>query len=665
MCGMLNENVHRTFWLKQPPFLWSWIQFQSLFDLFARRGDFLWWWVGTSFRPSPTSLHSQTNRLRTSRRNYKEKWRTSRLSGDLDEQTEPMDVQEEETQGNMEVTTEDPDLPRGGLGFSAGESSGPEGGRVRHCPPRICTPNGTANGAPAGALHAGPRESCVQQVGGFPGFVSKHSHLLGEYAPIMHLPLSEAVVRRIIEAYIPMKVQCNQEAVWSMSALRGRSKDGLGAATLKTRAAECPTIRVHVQHMHGWQAGSGQRFLCQKGTKVPYEPPSASYTMEGIFWNLVPLDGKPTWVQSPDEGCRRPRERHWDVIKVCQIHWCHPICSGTSSDVFLGRSDHGWRGSHGLADEHAGGSAGDEDAKEVAELLLEQKRNFKARQGSGHSEQSHPQGGPGRRGDQAPETAVALNMEVLGPLQEGMHSVADSEAYSKVVEMLRKTNLEILRQKMKESLLDNQSNTLEAIEPWECPSVGRSEHLAWLCDPSQHPSGPDDRTKAHPSAGIFGARDPEYCYDYDIESHWESPGPSSMGHGDLPSDKDSHATILCMENGGNLFRPTTKDGSFAGPADEGALHHPLLYRQLSPYLPKSPWRGCGDASASGLGGGLHRWMVVRFSGPGQTLSLWVSCPDSSVPVPPGFQRRESQKENCSSWAAGHFGADALRFETSR
>ena len=92
-------------------------------------------------------------------------------------------------------------------------------------------------------------------------------------------------------------------------------------------------------------------------------------------------------------------------------------------------------------------------------------------------------------------------MEVLGPLQEGMHSVADSEAYSKGVEMLRKTNLEILRQKMKESLLDNQSNTLEAI------------------DPSQHPSGPDDRTKAHPSAGIFGARDPEYCYDYDIESH--------------------------------------------------------------------------------------------------------------------------------------------------
>ena len=52
------------------------------------------------------------------------------------------------------------------------------------------------------------------------------------------------------------------------------------------------------------------------------------------------------------------------------------------------------------------------------------------------------------------------------------------------------------------------------------------------------------------------------------------------------------------------------------------------------------WEG-SNASASDLG-------AVRLSGPGQTLSLWVSCPDSSVPVPPGFQRRESQKENCSS-----------------
>ena len=74
-----------------------------------------------------------------------------------------------------------------------------------------------------------------------------------------------------------------------------------------------------------------------------------------------------------------------------------------------------------------------------------------------------------------------------------------------------------------------------------------------------------------------------------------------MGHGGVPSDKDSHATILCMENGGNLLRPTTKDSSFAGPADKGALDHPLLYRQLSPYLPKSPWWGCSDASASDSG----------------------------------------------------------------
>lgn len=112
------------------------------------------------------------------------------------------------------------------------------------------------------------------------------------FSRFMHLPLSEAVVRRIIEAYIPMKVQCNQEAVWSMSALRGRSND------FWTRAAGCPTIRVHVQD--GWPDRANTCFLCQQGTKVPYEPPSASYTMEAIVWNLVPLFGKPTWVQSPD-----------------------------------------------------------------------------------------------------------------------------------------------------------------------------------------------------------------------------------------------------------------------------------------------------------------------------------------------------------------------------
>lgn len=59
---------------------------------------------------------------------------------------------------------------------------------------------------------------------------------------------------------------------------------------------------------------------------------------------------------------------------------------------------------------------------------------------------------------------MVIFWQVLGPLQEGTHSVAESDIYSKGVEMLRKTNLESLRQKMKDSLLDNKSNTHEAIE---------------------------------------------------------------------------------------------------------------------------------------------------------------------------------------------------------
>lgn len=64
-----------------------------------------------------------------------------------------------------------------------------------------------------------------------------------------------------------------------------------------------------MQHLHGWLSGSTTpSFLCQKGTKVHYEVPSASYTMDGTVLNLVPLDGKPTWVQSPDspEGTGGP-----------------------------------------------------------------------------------------------------------------------------------------------------------------------------------------------------------------------------------------------------------------------------------------------------------------------------------------------------------------------
>ena len=59
--------------------------------------------------------------------------------------------------------------------------------------------------------------------------------LLALFAKFMHAPITEAAARRILEAYISMKAQCTQEAVWSLGAFPGRGKPGLGSSSLKSR----------------------------------------------------------------------------------------------------------------------------------------------------------------------------------------------------------------------------------------------------------------------------------------------------------------------------------------------------------------------------------------------------------------------------------------------
>ena len=76
------------------------------------------------------------------------------------------------------------------------------------------------------------------------------------------------------------------------------------------------------------------------------------------------------------------------------------------------------------------------------------------------------------------------------------------------------------------------------------------------------------------------------------------------------------------------------------------------YGQLSPYLPKSRWWGCSEASASDLGAAYIGGWLSDSQTPARNLSL-------------GFQGWKSQKENSSSETAGHFGAGTLHFESSR
>ena len=74
----------------------------------------------------------------------------------------------------------------------------------------------------------------------------------------------------------------------------------------------------------------------------------------------------------------------------------------------------------------------------------------------------------------------------------------------------------------------------------------------------------------------------------------------------------------------------------------------IPYCQFSTLSARISVVGMQRCKCFGLRGGLHWWMVVRFSEPCQTLSFLVLFPDSSVSVSLGFQRRESQKEDSSS-----------------
>ena len=59
---------------------------------------------------------------------------------------------------------------------------------------------------------------------------------------------------------------------------------------------------------------------------------------------------------------------------------------------------------------------------------------------------------------------VDQNLEVLGPIQEGIQEAADSQVFSKGVELMRRANLETFLQQLKDSLLQSKRTTIEAVD---------------------------------------------------------------------------------------------------------------------------------------------------------------------------------------------------------
>ena len=313
--------------------------------------------------------------------------------------------------------------------------------------------------------------------------------LLSLFEKFMHAPITEAAARRILEAYIPMKAQCTHEAVWSLGALPSRGRPGLGSSTLKSRPLGSTDYTHMCSSCHaGWPDRATSCFLCKKGEKVPFESPSAIFEQDGTTWILAPRDGRPTWIKMEDPASGSSSEAQSklahsiDATQMAQ----QPMATNTQSEVTM--ADSVPIQLRMSMREEVLEQTVDQDAAMAADLLREQRDSLPSRKGQGF-QIFHPEAAKTldlqskamqhadllardeaadleakRQKTELISDMVDQNLAVLGPIQEGMQEAADSQVQSKGVELLRRTNLETLREKLKASLLEGKRTTVEAIE---------------------------------------------------------------------------------------------------------------------------------------------------------------------------------------------------------
>ena len=106
---------------------------------------------------------------------------------------------------------------------------------------------------------------------------------------------------RILEAYVPMKIQIRQEEVWASQFQRNKACIGTqqmhrldaGHSDYKFMCKACGT---------GWPEAANQCWVCPGKEFVPFQAPSATYEADGVTYNLLIVEGKPTWIQQRDGG---------------------------------------------------------------------------------------------------------------------------------------------------------------------------------------------------------------------------------------------------------------------------------------------------------------------------------------------------------------------------
>ena len=112
--------------------------------------------------------------------------------------------------------------------------------------------------------------------------------------------LTEDLVVRILEAYVPMKIQIRQEEVWASQFQRNKACIGTqrmhrlhaGHSDYKFMCKACGT---------GWPEAANQCWVCPGKEFVPFQAPSATYEAD-VTYNLLIVEGKPTWIQQRDGG---------------------------------------------------------------------------------------------------------------------------------------------------------------------------------------------------------------------------------------------------------------------------------------------------------------------------------------------------------------------------
>ena len=113
--------------------------------------------------------------------------------------------------------------------------------------------------------------------------------------------LTEDLVIRILEAYVPMKIQIRQEEVWASQFQRNKACIGTqrmhrldaGHSDYKFMCKACGT---------GWPEAAKQCWVCPGKEFVPFQAPSATYEADGVTYNLLIVEGKPTWIQQREGG---------------------------------------------------------------------------------------------------------------------------------------------------------------------------------------------------------------------------------------------------------------------------------------------------------------------------------------------------------------------------